>query len=77
MTSKTFYQTHEVEFTVDLDEFHDDDIIEAVYERNLQDEFREDYLTPILEKLYQLRRTGQDVMPLLDKLLSDSLGRII
>ena len=102
MTSKTFYQ--EVEFTVDLDEFHDDDIIEAVYHRNLQDEFRDDYLTLhscsdeqllqeledrnqfyfdtvemqyILEKLYQLRRTGQDVTPLLDAFLADALGRIV
>ena len=104
MTSKTFNKEVSVEFTVDLYEFDDASIVDAIYDRGLEDRFEstevglhtcsdEQLLQElddrnqfyfdtvemefVLQKLYQLRRNGKDVLPLLDSFLADALGRII
>lgn len=69
----------EVEVEVDLDDFDDDDLIEELERRGL------DYNTSgidgnearaFLEKVHQLRRTGQDYTAQLDQLIYYVLGKL-
>jgi len=66
----------EVEVDVELDDFDDDDLIEEVERRNLGVN-TDMYGRGLVERIYQLRRTGQDYQVELDQLIYNVTGKFV
>lgn len=71
---KTVYA--EVEVEVSLDDFDTDDLIEELERRGSGVMIGSGQET-LLEKIYLLRRVGQDYQRELDELIYNGLGRIV
>ena len=75
MVYKTVYT--EVEVDVDISDFETDDLLEELESRGeLPTEGSED-AKELVEKMYYLRRQGQDFDHLLDSLFYSVLGKIV
>jgi hypothetical protein len=66
----------EVEVDVELDDFDDDDLIEEVERRNLGVN-TDMYGRELVERIHQLRRTGQDYQVELDQLIYNVTGKFV
>jgi hypothetical protein len=66
----------EVEVDVELDDFDDDDLIEEVERRNLGVN-TDMYGRELVERIYQLRRNGQDYQVELDQLIYNVTGKFV
>jgi hypothetical protein len=64
-----------IEIDVELNDFSDDDIREEAIARNL---FGSDYgINRLITELYQKRRLGKDYQAELDKIIYETIGKII
>jgi hypothetical protein len=66
----------EVEVDVELSDFEDDDLIEEVERRNLGVN-TDMYGRELVERIYQLRRTGQGYQVELDQLIYNVTGKFV
>ena len=66
----------EVEVDVELNDFDDDDLIEEVKRRNLGVN-TDMYGRELVERIYQLRRNGQDYQVELDQLIYNVTGKFV
>ena len=64
------------EVDVDLDDFDDEDLIEEVERRNLGVN-TDMYGRELVERIYQLRRNGQDYQVELDQLIYNVTGKFV
>jgi hypothetical protein len=71
MTFKTFYSEAEIE--VSLDEWSTQELIEELQSRDEQVSMSSP--APLLTKIYELRRNGQDYQKELSELIYMELGR--
>lgn len=74
---------------VDIDDFDDDDIIEAVVRRNLEKEILKEFqkefhintindsVISLIQEIYERRRTNQNYDIVLDKLIYLTIGKIL
>ena len=64
-----------IEINVDLDDFSDDDIYEEAIAREL---FSVDYdIAVLIRSLYEKRRLGKDYQSELDKIIYETIGKIV
>jgi hypothetical protein len=64
-----------IEIDVELNDFSDDDIREEAIARNL---FGSDYgINQLIIELYQKRRLGKDYQAELDKIIYETIGKIV
>jgi hypothetical protein len=64
-----------IEINVDLDDFSDDDIREEAIDRGL---FNSDYgINQLIRSLYEKRRLGKDYQSELDKIIYETIGKIV
>jgi hypothetical protein len=64
-----------IEIDVDLKDFSDDDIYEEAIARDL---FRSDSdINQLITELYEKRRLGKDYQSELDKIIYETIGKII
>jgi hypothetical protein len=64
-----------IEIDVDLNDFSDDDIYEEAIARNL---FRSDPdINQLITELYEKRRLGKDYQSELDKIIYETIGKIV
>lgn len=73
-------RTVDVDVDIDLDAFDDDDLIEEIERRGLDYNTRDvdaDDARIMLEKVHQLRRTGQNYNAELNQLIYYILGKIV
>jgi hypothetical protein len=64
-----------IEIDVELNDFSDDDIREEAIARNL---FGSDYgINRLITELYQKRRLGKDYQAELDKIIYETIGKIV
>jgi hypothetical protein len=64
-----------IEINVDLDDFSDDDIYEEAIAREL---FSVDYdIAVLIRSLYEKRRLGKDYQSELDKIIYETIGKIL
>jgi hypothetical protein len=64
-----------IEINVDLDDFSDDDIYEEAIDRGL---FNSDYgIAVLIRSLYEKRRLGKDYQSELDKIIYETIGKIV
>jgi len=66
----------EVEIDVELSDFEDDDLIEEVERRNLGIN-TDMYGRELVERIHQLRRTGQGYQVELDQLIYNVTGKFV
>jgi len=66
----------EVEVDVDLDDFDDDDLVEELERRGRGFEVDSQTPTELVNRIYQLRRSGRDYQHELDELIYVAIGRI-
>jgi hypothetical protein len=66
----------EVEVDVDLDSFDDDDLVEELERRGRGFEVDSQTPTELVNRIYQLRRSGRDYQRELDELIYVTIGRI-
>jgi hypothetical protein len=72
-----------VSIDIDLDDFDDDELIEEIECRGYTvdstavDQLSGYNISEMIEQLHQLRRTGQDYQQVLDRLIYNSIGKII
>ena len=66
----------EVEVDVDLDSFDDQDLIDELESRGLGFEVDSQTPTELVNRIYQLRRSGRDYQHELDELIYVAIGRI-
>jgi hypothetical protein len=66
----------EVEVDVDLDDFDDDDLVEELERRGRGFEVDSQTPTELVNRIYQLRRSGRDYQRELDELIYVTIGRI-
>jgi hypothetical protein len=73
------YKTVEkwIDVDVDLEDFDDEDLLEEIESRGLGSFSRPEDRIDLFKQLYQLRRTGQDYQGVLDRLLYETLGKIV
>jgi hypothetical protein len=64
-----------IEIDVELNDFSDDDIREEAIDRGL---FNSDYgINQLINALYEKRRLGKDYQSELDKIIYETIGKII
>jgi hypothetical protein len=64
-----------IEIDVDLKDFSDDDIYDEAIDRGL---FNSDYgINQLIIELYQKRRLGKDYQSELDKIIYETIGKIV
>jgi hypothetical protein len=64
-----------IEIDVELNDFSDDDIREEAIDRGL---FNSDYgINQLITTLYEKRRLGKDYQSELDKIIYETIGKII
>ena len=66
----------EVEVDVDLDDFDDQDLIDELESRGRGFEVDSQTPTELVNRIYQLRRSGRDYQRELDELIYVTIGRI-
>lgn len=66
----------EVEVDVELDDFDDEDLIQEVERRNLSIN-TDMYGRELIERIHQLRRTGQGYQVELDQLIYNVTGKFV
>jgi hypothetical protein len=66
----------EVEVDVDLDSFDDQDLIDELESRGRGFEVDSQTPTELVNRIYQLRRSGRDYQRELDELIYVTIGRI-
>jgi hypothetical protein len=64
-----------IEIDVELNDFSDDDIREEAIARNLFS--AEDDIALLVTELYQKRRLGKDYQAELDKIIYETIGKIV
>ena len=64
-----------IEIDVDLKDFSDDDIYDEAIARNLFS--AEDDIALLVTELYQKRRLGKDYQSELDKIIYETIGKIV
>jgi hypothetical protein len=66
-----------VEVDVDLDDFADEDLIEELERRGLGAEVPGSTATELITDIYQKRRLGKDYQSELDRLIYQTIGRVL
>ena len=72
MIMPTITRDVEVEFHVDLEDFEDEELLDELASRNLQ----QGNVQELIEKIYHKRRLSQNFDDELDKLIYAILGRV-
>lgn len=67
----------EVEVDVSLDDFDDYDLIDELQRRGRGFEVDSKTPTELVEKIWQLRRTGKDYQQELDELIYVAIGKVV
>lgn len=74
MTTVIIHKDVEVEMEVDLNDFEDHELIDELEEREI---LPNQYYKAQIEKIWELRRTGQPFDHILDELIYDTIGKVI
>jgi len=61
---------------VNLSDFSDEEILEEMFSRNLSDKLDSEEIE-LIEKIWQLRRSGLDYQKQLDELIYTVLGKLV
>ncbi len=74
MPSITVVKDVEVEVDVELCDFEDEELLEELENRGIM---ANENMRAQIEKIWELRRTGQPFDHLLDELIYDTIGKVI
>jgi hypothetical protein len=74
MTTVLITKGIDVDIEVDLSEFEDDELVEELEERGV---LPTQHYKVQIEKIWELRRTGQPFDQVLDELIYDTIGKVI